>query len=109
MSAASPGTVAEVTAGARLGGVVPSAVVTVVALEVYGPDSATLTYRTADGGLGERLISVADLAALVSAPTSRWTFDGDGFGAGGRGARASRSRDARGDRGPGRRRRHHHE
>ena len=78
MSASPPVTFAEVTAGARLGGVVPNGVVTVVALEVHGPDSATLTYRTAAGGLGERLISVADLATLAPAPTSRWTFDADG-------------------------------
>ena len=73
-----PLTFADIVAGARLTGVVPNAAVTVVALQVHGPDSATLTYRTAEGGLAERLISAADLTALTSAPTSRWTFDADG-------------------------------
>ncbi|MCY4632701.1 MAG: helicase-related protein, partial [bacterium] len=68
----------DLAAGARLAGVVPNAAVTVVALQVHGPDSATLTYRTADGGLGERLISAMDLAVLAPAPTSRWSFDADG-------------------------------
>ena len=78
MSATSPFGFSDITAGTRLDGVVPNAAVTVVALQVHGPESATLTYRTADGGLGERLISVADLADLAVAPASRWSFDADG-------------------------------
>ena len=78
MSASPPLTFADITVDTRLTGVVPNAAVTVVALKVHGPDSATLTYRTAEGGLGERLISAADLVVLAPAPTSRWTFDADG-------------------------------
>ncbi len=78
MTEVPPLTFVDITAGARLAGVVPNAAVTVVALQVHGPESATLTYRTADGALGERLISAADLAALSPAPTSRWSFDADG-------------------------------
>ncbi len=78
MSAPSPLAFTDITAGTRLAGVVPNATVTVVALQVHGPDSATLTYRTAEGGLGERLLSAADLDSLAPAPTSRWTFDADG-------------------------------
>ena len=78
MSAPSPLRFADIAAGTRLAGVVPNAAVTVVALQVHGPESATLTYRTADGQLGERLISVADLATVTLAPSSRWTFDADG-------------------------------
>ncbi|MCY3953242.1 MAG: helicase-related protein [bacterium] len=74
----SPPTFAAIAAGDRLVGVVPNAAVTVVALQVHGPDSATLTYRTAEGGLDERLISAADLADITPAPTSRWSFDADG-------------------------------
>ncbi|MCY3805872.1 MAG: SNF2-related protein, partial [bacterium] len=77
-AADSPPTFADIAAGDRLVGVVPNAAVTVVALEVHGPDSATLTYRTAEGGLDERLISAADLADITPAPTSRWSFDADG-------------------------------
>ncbi|MCY3924838.1 MAG: helicase-related protein [bacterium] len=71
-------TFAAIGVGDRLAGVVPNAAVTVVALQVHGPDSATLTYRTAEGGLDERLISAADLADITPAPTSRWSFDADG-------------------------------
>ena len=78
MNVQSPLTFGDITAGVRLAGVVPNAEVTVVALQVHGPESATLTYRTADGQLGERLISAADLAGLAPAPASRWSFDADG-------------------------------
>ena len=78
MSAPTPLTFADITSGVRLSGVVPNAAVTVVALQVHGSDSATLTYRSAEGGLAERLISVADLADLAVAPASRWIFDADG-------------------------------
>ena len=73
-----PVTFVDIGAGERLVGVVPNSAVTVVALQVHGPDSATLTYRTAEGGLGERLISAADLASLSPAPAARWRFDADG-------------------------------
>ncbi len=73
-----PSTFNDIATGARLTGVVPNTAVTVVALQVHGPDSATLTFRTAEGGLGERLLSSADLVSLSPAPTSRWTFDADG-------------------------------
>ena len=78
MTEAPPLTFADITAGARMAGVVPNAAVTVVALQVHGPDSATLTYSTADGQVAQRLISAADLATLTPAPTSRWSFDADG-------------------------------
>ena len=42
-------TFADITAGTRLAGVVPNAAVTVAALQVHGPESATPTYRTAEG------------------------------------------------------------
>ena len=38
-------TFADITAGIRLAGVVPNAAVTVVAPQVHGPESATLTHR----------------------------------------------------------------
>ena len=48
----------------------PSSAVTVVALQLHGPDSATLTYRTAEGQLGDRLISATGLASLAAAPAA---------------------------------------
>lgn len=39
--------------------------VTVVAVEMHGSHSATLTYRTSDGRLGERIITADELAAEV--------------------------------------------
>ena len=68
----------DLTAGMRLSGVVAGGDVTVVATEMHGTVSATLTYRTADGQLRERLITVADLADIGIAAKSHWPFDADG-------------------------------
>ncbi len=68
----------DIAAGMRLSGVVAGSDVTVVAAQVHGPVSATLTYRTADGLLGERLITAADLADIREAAESHWSFDADG-------------------------------
>ena len=68
----------DIEAGTRLTGVVANSDVTVVAVQMHGAVSATLTYRTADGVLGERLITVADLADISEAAESHWSFDADG-------------------------------
>ena len=68
----------DIAAGMRLSGVVAGIDVTVVAAQVHGPASATLTYRTADSLLGERLITAADLADIREAAESHWSFDADG-------------------------------
>ncbi len=52
----------DLTAGMRLSGVVANNEAIVVAVQMHSQTSATLTYRTADGELGERLITVADLS-----------------------------------------------
>ena len=52
-------TFADIAVGIRLAGVVPNAAVTVAALQVHGPESATLTYRTAGGNVAQRLISAS--------------------------------------------------
>ena len=62
----------------RLSGVVADGDVTVVAVGVHGPGSATLTYRTGDGRLGERIIFAGDLAGLAETSGRRWSFDADG-------------------------------
>ena len=52
----------DIAAGKRLAGVLADGEVTVVAIEVHGESSATLTYRTGDGQLGERILTPDDLA-----------------------------------------------
>ena len=54
----------DLAVGMRLEGVVADGDVTVVAVEIHGPSSATLTYRTGDGRLGDRIIGAADLAGF---------------------------------------------
>ncbi len=68
----------DLIAGVRLSGVVADGDVTVVAADVHGPGSATLTYRTTDGRLGERIILSEDLAKLSEVSQRRWSFDADG-------------------------------
>ena len=62
----------------RLSGVVADGDVTVVAVAMHGANSATLTFRTSDGRLGERIILVDDLAGLAEVSERRWRFDADG-------------------------------
>ena len=52
--------------------------VIVVAVDTHGPGSATLTYRSSDGQLGERILTSDDLGGISEVSTQRWTFDGDG-------------------------------
>ena len=68
----------DLVAGARLSGVVTDGDITVVAVDVHGPGSATLTYRTADGRLGERIVFGDDLVRLSEVSERRWSFDADG-------------------------------
>ncbi|MCY3849340.1 MAG: helicase-related protein [Acidimicrobiaceae bacterium] len=68
----------DLAAGMRLEGVVADGEVTVVAVEMHGPGSATLTYRTGDGRLGDRIIGQADLAEFGETDQRRWGFDADG-------------------------------
>ena len=68
----------DLAAGMRLEGVVADGYVTVVAVEMHGPSSATLTYRTGDGRLGDRIIGAADLAGFGEPEQRRWSFDADG-------------------------------
>ena len=70
--------IADLSAGLRLTGVVADAEVAVVAVEPHGPTSATLTYRTVDGQLGERILTVDDLLGISIASERRWSFDADG-------------------------------
>lgn len=68
----------DLAAGMRLSGVVADGDVTIVAMDVHGPGSATLTYRTSDGRLAERIVYSDDLARLSEVSERRWSFDADG-------------------------------
>ena len=68
----------DLAAGMRLSGVAADGDVTVVAVEMHGAISATLTYRTSDGRLGERIMVVDDLAGLAEVSERQWRFDADG-------------------------------
>jgi superfamily II DNA or RNA helicase len=68
----------ELKTGLRLAGVIADGDVTVVAVERHGETSATLTYRTGGGQLGERIVTVDDLTAISEVSVRRWTFDADG-------------------------------
>ena len=68
----------EIVAGKRLAGVVADGEITVVAVESHGESSATLTYRTGEGQLGERIVTPDDLTKISEVSQRRWTFDADG-------------------------------
>ncbi len=68
----------DIAAGKRLAGVVADGEITVVAVETHGESSATLTYRTGEGRLGERILTHDDLSGITEVSQRRWTFDADG-------------------------------
>ncbi|MDE0136609.1 MAG: helicase-related protein [Acidimicrobiaceae bacterium] len=71
----------DIGAGALMVGVEPGGAVAVVAVQWHGSKAITLTYRRADGSLGERVLFRSDEAGLrLQAPeaTGSFTFDGDG-------------------------------
>ena len=72
----------ELDAGKRLAGVIADGEVTVVAVEIHGATSATLTYRAGDGQLGERIVTVDDLAGISEVSERRGGVGGAGVGRG---------------------------
>lgn len=68
----------ELQSRMRLRGFVPDRDVTVVAVERHGYESATVTYRDAEGRLGERVVTSEDMLSIREASELRWTFDADG-------------------------------
>jgi superfamily II DNA or RNA helicase len=72
-------TVDELVPGARVTGLVAGVEVSVLAVQRHGADAATVTYRGADGALGERVVYAADLSCvLVASSTQHRPFDADG-------------------------------
>ncbi len=69
----------DLTPGASVLGIVPTESVTVVAAAWHGSSAITLTYRTASGSVGERLVYRDDEPGLRIETKGRlWSFDADG-------------------------------
>src|SRR6266852_885727 len=69
----------ELTAGASLTGLEPSAVATIVAVVPIAEGAIQVIYKTADGTLKDRLLGRADEASIALATQERpWAFDGNG-------------------------------
>ncbi|MFZ5814449.1 MAG: helicase-related protein [Bacillota bacterium] len=65
--------------GATIRGILPDALVTVVALKRYGDQAAELTYKEPNGRVANRLLYGLDLDRLELVENGRpWSFDGDG-------------------------------
>jgi SNF2 family DNA or RNA helicase len=74
-----PTTLEELTPGARVLGVLPDQVVTVVQTEWHGTQALTLTYRDEAGRVDHELLYRGVERALeLEAPGRAWSFDGDG-------------------------------
>ncbi|ADD41299.1 helicase-related protein [Stackebrandtia nassauensis] len=65
----------EITPGSRLAGVIPAEVVTVIAAQWHGTDALELTYKTAAGGLAQRVVFRKDEHSLSTARTGSRAFD----------------------------------
>ena len=61
--------------GLRLNGIVPGELVTVIAAQAHGPDVIELTYKTATGGLGQRVLGRDAAAAIAIAEAEGRPFD----------------------------------
>ena len=69
----------DLTPGARVLGIIPAQVVTVVQVEWHGTQALTLTYRDDAGRVDHQLIYRGSEAALQLEQSGRsWSFDGDG-------------------------------
>ncbi len=67
----------EIAAKRRYAGIVAGADVEVVAVDQHGA-SATVTYRTSQGQLGEVVLTADDLTQVREVTERRWSFDADG-------------------------------
>jgi len=69
----------ELKAKTRVAGLVVGELVTVLAVEQHGTDTVEVTYRTADGALGNRLLGRADEDRLsIQAADRPWPLTADG-------------------------------
>jgi superfamily II DNA or RNA helicase len=69
----------QIQKNAAISGLEPGQVVRIVTTEPVGTDALTVYYKTADGGLRERMLFRSDEAALSLAEAGRpWAFDASG-------------------------------
>lgn len=69
----------SLTPGMALVGVDPGAIVSLVAVVPLSAGTATLVYKLPDGGLRDRLVTEAEVAAFSQATVERpWSFSGNG-------------------------------
>ena len=69
--------VADVEVGKRYSGLSAMGHATVLAVEMNGPSSATVTFRAADGRLDERVVTDDQVTHIRLASERRWSFDAD--------------------------------
>lgn len=65
----------ELTPGLRIEGLAPAEVLTVIAVQWHGADALELTYKAADGSLGQRVIFRKDEGGLRIARSGGRAFD----------------------------------
>ncbi len=65
----------ELQSGLRLAGLIPGEVVTVIAALPHGDDAVELTYKTAQGGLGQQVVFRADQVHLAREDSGPRPFD----------------------------------
>ena len=68
----------NLTAGTRLRGLIAAGDVTVIAVEPHGETVLNVVYRSDDGQIGDRLVTLDDLADIELATASRWSFSAPG-------------------------------
>jgi superfamily II DNA or RNA helicase len=69
----------ELQPSARVRGLRPNEVVTLLAVQPHGPDEVEVVYRDANGHLGSELLYADRLAQLTVVPAEeRWSFEADG-------------------------------
>jgi len=73
------GRLEDLSVGATVEGLLPDTPVSIRAIDRFGPDTLSVTYRTSDGLLGERLLTRGDQSTLrVRAKGRAWSFAADG-------------------------------
>ena len=74
-----PAQLEDLSPGVLVHGIVAGQAVSVVAAEWHGQSAVTLTYRTGDGDVAQRLVYRADETALgIERGDGGWKFDADG-------------------------------
>jgi SNF2 family DNA or RNA helicase len=69
----------DIQPNAAISGIIPNGQVTVISVQWFGSEAMEITYKTADGKLGNELLYRHDEPRLAIIEKGRpWSFDGDG-------------------------------